>query len=60
MKGKTIFCRICAFRGRDKFNPSFRGKANVNFIQRLEVGGRISNTITSVGKDNMLFLIIKK
>ena len=31
--------RICATRGRDKTNPGYRGPANTNFVQRLELGG---------------------
>lgn len=29
----------CALRGRDRLNPKYRGKANANFVQMLEVGG---------------------
>lgn len=58
-KDAIVLCRICAFRGRDKYSPSSPGKSNVNFTQRLEIGGGVSNTITSVGKDNMLFMIVR-
>lgn len=45
--------RIAAARGRDPDNPSDRkSHSNGRFCQRLEIGGGISNTLTSVGKDN--------
>lgn len=48
--------RIAALRGRNPENPSDRTKGSPT-AQRLEIGGRIANTITSVQKDN---LVIKK
>ena len=51
---------ICALRGRDIDNPSFRGCSNANFHQRFEIQrGGYSNTITSVGKDNLLWVTYK-
>ena len=51
---------ICALRGRDIDNPSFRGCSNANFHQRFEIQrGGYSNTITSVGKDNLLWITYK-
>lgn len=48
---------ICALRGRDRDNPSFRGRSNARFWQRFEIRrGGYSNTITSVGKDNLLWV----
>lgn len=44
-----------AMRGRDKDNPSIRGKSTSNYRQRLEVGSsETSNTLTSVAKDSLL------
>ena len=50
--------RIAAFRGRDPDNPSDRKHpSNGRFRQRMEVDVvGITNTITSVGKDNMVYL----
>lgn len=46
---------IVAMRGRNPDNPSERGKSNGRYRQRLEPnGGGISNTLTSVQKDNLL------
>ena len=46
-----------AMRGRDKNNPSFRGKSNENFEQRLENNPEgIANTLTTVQKDNMVLI----
>lgn len=45
--------RIMAMRGRNPENPSDRKThSNGRFKQRAELGGRISNTLTSVSKDN--------
>ena len=43
--------RICAIRGR-----SDGDWYNSEHIQRLEIGGEISNSITSVLKDNYVFM----
>lgn len=40
-----------ALRGRDPSNPSNRDTKGVKLEQRLELGGEVSNTITSVRKD---------
>jgi DNA (cytosine-5)-methyltransferase 1 len=44
---------IGAMRGRNPANPSDRSKGT-HYEQRLEVGGNISNTLTSVQKDNIV------
>lgn len=48
--------QIVAFRGRDPNNPSARRyPSNGRFSQRMEIiGERTINTLTSVGKDNMV------
>ena len=52
--------KFCALRGRDITNPSFRGRSNENFRQRLEIQCEgLSNTISSVGKDNLLWITYK-
>lgn len=50
--------RIAAFRGRDPDNPSDRKHpSNGRFYQRMEINvGGTTNTLTSVGKDNMVFI----
>ncbi len=45
---------IASMRGRNPDNPSERAKSNGRYRQRLEVGGNVSNTITSVQKDNLV------
>ena len=47
---------IAAMRGRNPENPSERSKSNGNYRQTLEPnrGGGVSNTITSVQKDNLV------
>ena len=46
---------IVAMRGRNPDNPSERAKSNGNYKQRLEPNrGGVSNTITSVQKDNLV------
>ena len=51
---------ICSLRGRDITNPSFRGPSNENFCQRFEIKcDGLSNTISSVGKDNLLWITYK-
>lgn len=44
---------ICAMRGRNPDNPSSR-KAGIPTVQKLETGGNVSNTITTVQKDNLV------
>lgn len=47
--------KIGAMRGRNPDNPSERGKSNGKYQQRLEINEKgISNTITSVQKDNLV------
>lgn len=45
--------RICAMRGRNPDNPSDR-TSGIYLEQRLEIGGGVSNTLTTVGKDNLI------
>lgn len=45
--------RICAMRGRNPDNPSDRTRG-IYLEQRLEIGGGVSNTLTTVGKDNLI------
>ena len=49
---------IMAMRGRNPENPSDRKThSNGRFRQRCEFGGGISNTLTSVQKDNYVIEI---
>lgn len=50
--------RIAAFRGRDPDNLSGRNlPSNGHFCQRMEINvGGTTNTLTSVGKDNMVLI----
>lgn len=51
--------RIAAFRGRAPDNPSDRKHpSNGRYFQRMEIngGGDTTNTLTSVGKDNMALI----
>lgn len=49
---------IMAMRGRNPENPSDREThSNGSFMQRAEIGGGISNTLTSVAKDNYVIEI---
>lgn len=50
--------RIADFRGRDTVNPSDRKHpSNGRFIQRIEINMLgITNTLTSVTKDNMIYI----
>ena len=50
---KIIEPTICAMRGRNPDNPSDRTKG-CPLEQRLEIGGNVSNTLTSVQKDNLV------
>ena len=46
---------LVAMRGRNPDNPSERAKSNGNYKQRFEPNrGGVSNTITSVQKDNLV------
>ena len=50
-----IESQIVAMRGRDPQNPSDRTPGNPNLVQTLEPNSEgISNTITTVQKDNMV------
>lgn len=50
--------RIAAFRSRDPDNPSDRKHpSNGRFCLRMEINvGGTTNTLTSVGKDNMVYI----
>ena len=54
----TLFS-IFALRGRDRDNPSLRGRSSENYEQRMELigGGGQTCTITSVQKDNLVLEI---
>lgn len=48
--------RVCASRGRNPNNPTERKKCP-DMVQILELGsGKYTSTITSVAKDNYLFI----
>lgn len=53
LETKIIEPTICAMRGRNPDNPSDRTKGCPT-EQRLEIGGGVSNTLTSVQKDNLV------
>lgn len=52
------YIQIAAFRGRDPDNPSDRKHPSCGrFRQRMEINVLgITNTLTSVGKDNMAYI----
>ena len=53
----TLFS-ISRFVGRDRDNPSLRGRSTDNYEQRIELIGREQTcTITSVQKDNFVLEI---
>ena len=50
----TLFS-IFVLRGRDRDNPSLRGRSTDNYEQRMELIGRGQTcTITSMQKDNLV------
>ena len=54
----TTLFSIFALRGRDRDNPSLRGRSNENYEQLVELVGRGHTcTITSVQKDNLVLEI---
>ena len=56
----TTLFSIFALRGRDRENPSLRGRSNENYEQRMElIGWGQTCTITSVQKDNLVLEIYK-
>ena len=56
----TTLFSIFALRGRDRDNPSLRGRSSENYEQRMElIGGGQTCTITSVQKDNLVLEIYK-
>lgn len=53
----TLFS-IFALRGRDRDNPSLRGRSTENYEQRMELIGIVHTcTITSVQKDNLIIYV---
>ena len=53
MKGNYTEPRICTMVGRDPNNPSSRARSD-HYEQFLEMGDDVSNTLTSVQKDNLV------
>lgn len=53
------YVRAAAMRGRNPSNPSERAKYNGLYRQRIELGGGVSNTITSVQKDSLIYMLIE-
>lgn len=53
MKGNYKEPRICTMDGRDPNNPSSRVRSD-HYEQFLEMGDDVSNTLTSVQKDNLV------
>lgn len=53
MKGNYTEPRICTMVGRDPNNPSSRVRSD-HYEQFLEMGDDVSNTLTSVQKDNLV------
>lgn len=53
MKGNYKEPRICTMVGRDPNNPSSRVRSD-HYEQFLEMGDDVSNTLTSVQKDNLV------
>ena len=49
--------RISASRGRNPLSPKKRVRSGKTFVQFVEIGsGVVTNTITSVSKDNWLWI----
>lgn len=53
IKGNYTEPRICTMIGRDPNNPSSRARSE-QYEQMLELGDDVSNTLTSVQKDNLI------
>lgn len=53
MKGNYTEPRICTMVGRDPENPSSRIRSD-RYEQMIELGDNVSNTLTSVQKDNLV------
>ena len=53
MKGNYTEPRICTMVGRDPENPSSRVRSD-RYEQMIEMGDDVSNTLTSVQKDNLV------
>ena len=53
MKGNYTEPRICTMVGRDPENPSSRVRSD-RYKQMIEMGDDVSNTLTSVQKDNLV------
>ena len=56
----TTLFSIFALRGRDRDNPSLRGRSTENYWQRMElIGSGRTCTITSVQKDNLVLMVFE-
>ena len=56
----TTLFSIFALRGRDRDNPSLRGRSTDNYEQRMElIGSGQTCTITSVQKDNLVLMVFE-
>ena len=56
----TTLFSIFALRGRDRDNPSLRGRSTENYEQRMElIGSGQTCTITSVQKDNLVLMVFE-
>ena len=54
----TTLFSVFALRGRDRDNPSIRGRSTDNYEQHVElIGVGQTCTITSVSKDNLVMEI---
>jgi site-specific DNA-cytosine methylase len=53
MKGNYDEPRICSMVGRDPNNPKSRKKSE-EYVQMVELGDDVSNTLTTVQKDNLV------
>ena len=53
MKGNYEEPRICSMVGRDPNNPKSRKKSE-EYVQMVELGNDVSNTLTTVQKDNLV------
>jgi len=52
-----MIVKTCATRGRNPNNPSDRkSHSNGSFVQMLEIGGGIANSLTSVQKDSYIYM----
>lgn len=57
----TTLFSIFALRGRDRDNPSLRGRSTENYEQRMEIVGRGQTcALTSVAKDNLILEVYSR